>query len=123
MAKCVLSFKTNFLILGYQVQVRFSLPNHLYLGYRGMVIKNVATSCCILHIAEKKNLVEQLLLKNYINMPKFKILCCKTQDSMPYFYRLGGLADKLFTSMDPKTPEAYCAIIKGMAKFFQVNKI
>lgn len=38
-----------------------------------------------------------------------------------YVYRLGGLADSIFTSMEPKTPEAYCAIIQGMAKYYQVN--
>lgn len=38
-------------------------------------------------------------------------------------YRLGGLADSIFTSMDPKTPEAYCAMIQGMAKYYQVKII
>lgn len=37
------------------------------------------------------------------------------------YFRLGGLADKIFTSMDPKTPEAYCSLIQGMAKYYQVN--
>ncbi|XP_047545960.1 protein PTCD3 homolog, mitochondrial [Vanessa atalanta] len=37
-------------------------------------------------------------------------------------WKLGGLADKIFTSMEPKTPEAYCAIIQGMAKYFQAER-
>ncbi|CAH0721551.1 unnamed protein product, partial [Brenthis ino] len=37
-------------------------------------------------------------------------------------WKLGGLADKLFTAMEPKTPEAYCAVIKGMAKYFQAER-
>ncbi|XP_061706379.1 small ribosomal subunit protein mS39-like isoform X2 [Cydia pomonella] len=37
-------------------------------------------------------------------------------------WRLGGLADKIFTSMEPKSPEAYCAIIQGMAKYYQAER-
>lgn len=33
---------------------------------------------------------------------------------------MGGLADKIFASIEPKTPEAYCAVIQGMAKHYQV---
>ncbi|XP_032512042.2 small ribosomal subunit protein mS39 [Danaus plexippus] len=37
-------------------------------------------------------------------------------------WKLGGLADKIFTSMDPKTPEAYCSLIQGMAKYYQAER-
>lgn len=37
-------------------------------------------------------------------------------------WRLGGLADQIFESMDPKTPEAYCAMIQGMAKYYQAER-
>ncbi|XP_050672303.1 protein PTCD3 homolog, mitochondrial [Leptidea sinapis] len=37
-------------------------------------------------------------------------------------WRMGGLADKIFQSMEPKTSEAYCAIIQGMARFYQAER-
>ncbi|XP_028163775.1 protein PTCD3 homolog, mitochondrial [Ostrinia furnacalis] len=37
-------------------------------------------------------------------------------------WKLGGLADKIFASIEPKTPEAYCAIIQGMAKHYQAER-
>lgn len=39
---------------------------------------------------------------------------------MPYF-RNSGLAEKIFNSIEPKTAEAYCALICGMAKYGQVS--
>lgn len=38
-------------------------------------------------------------------------------------FRDHSLADQIFNSLETKTPAAYCAIIRGMAKFFQVNTI
>ncbi|XP_068627800.1 small ribosomal subunit protein mS39 [Battus philenor] len=37
-------------------------------------------------------------------------------------WRLDGLANKIFISMEPKTPEAYCAMIQGMAKYYQAER-
>ncbi|KAL0839744.1 hypothetical protein ABMA28_016385 [Loxostege sticticalis] len=37
-------------------------------------------------------------------------------------WKLGGLADKIFASIEPKTPEAYCAVIQGMAKHYQAER-
>ncbi|KAM3968051.1 small ribosomal subunit protein mS39 [Aphomia sociella] len=37
-------------------------------------------------------------------------------------WRLGGLADKIFESLEPKTSEAYCCIIQGMAKYYQAER-
>ncbi|XP_034825130.1 small ribosomal subunit protein mS39 [Maniola hyperantus] len=45
-----------------------------------------------------------------------------TRERQAATWRLGGLADKIFTAMDPKTSEAYCAIIQGMAKYFQAER-
>ncbi|XP_072941693.1 small ribosomal subunit protein mS39 [Epargyreus clarus] len=45
-----------------------------------------------------------------------------TRERQAATWRLGGLADKIFTSMEPKTPEAYCAIIQGMAKYYQAER-
>ncbi|KAI5641169.1 pentacotripeptide-repeat region of PRORP domain-containing protein [Phthorimaea operculella] len=45
-----------------------------------------------------------------------------TRDRQAATWRLGGLADKIFASLDPKTPEAYCAIIQGMAKYYQAER-
>ncbi|XP_013174951.1 PREDICTED: protein PTCD3 homolog, mitochondrial [Papilio xuthus] len=46
----------------------------------------------------------------------------KTRDRHSATWRLGGLADSIFTSMEPKTSEAYCAIIQGMAKYYQAER-
>ncbi|CAH2237241.1 jg11211 [Pararge aegeria aegeria] len=45
-----------------------------------------------------------------------------TRDRHAATWRVGGLAEKIFTAMDPKTPEAYCCIIQGMAKYFQAER-
>ncbi|CAH2062952.1 unnamed protein product, partial [Iphiclides podalirius] len=45
-----------------------------------------------------------------------------TRERQAATWRLGGLADKIFTSMEPKTPEAYCAMIQGMAKYYQAER-
>ncbi|XP_049865455.1 protein PTCD3 homolog, mitochondrial [Pectinophora gossypiella] len=45
-----------------------------------------------------------------------------TRERQAATWRLGGLADKIFSSMEPKTPETYCAIIQGMAKYFQAER-
>ncbi|KAJ8725153.1 hypothetical protein PYW07_016111 [Mythimna separata] len=45
-----------------------------------------------------------------------------TRDRQAATWRLGGLADQIFESMDPKTPEAYCAMIQGMAKYYQAER-
>lgn len=37
-------------------------------------------------------------------------------------WKVGSLADTIFTSMEPKTPEAYCAIIQGLAKYYQAER-
>ncbi|CAG9091060.1 unnamed protein product [Plutella xylostella] len=37
-------------------------------------------------------------------------------------WRTGGLAEKIFASIEPKTSEAYCAIIQGMAKYYQAER-
>ncbi|XP_026765066.2 protein PTCD3 homolog, mitochondrial [Galleria mellonella] len=37
-------------------------------------------------------------------------------------WKLGGLADKIFESLEPKTSEAYCCIIQGMAKYYQAER-
>ncbi|XP_075972245.1 small ribosomal subunit protein mS39 [Anticarsia gemmatalis] len=44
------------------------------------------------------------------------------RDRQAATWKLGGLADNIFTSMEPKTPEAYCAIIQGMAKYYQAER-
>ncbi|KAH9641898.1 hypothetical protein HF086_011648 [Spodoptera exigua] len=44
------------------------------------------------------------------------------RDRQAATWRLGGLADQIFESMDPKTPEAYCAMIQGMAKYYQAER-
>lgn len=45
-----------------------------------------------------------------------------TRDRQSTTWRMGGLAENIFTSMEPKTPEAYCAIIQGMAKYYQAER-
>ncbi|XP_041972653.1 protein PTCD3 homolog, mitochondrial-like [Aricia agestis] len=45
-----------------------------------------------------------------------------TKERQAATWKLGGLADKIFEAMDPKTPEAYCAIIQGMAKYYQAER-
>ncbi|CAB3235945.1 unnamed protein product [Arctia plantaginis] len=45
-----------------------------------------------------------------------------TRDRHSTTWRLGGLADSIFTSMEPKTSEAYCALIQGMAKYYQAER-
>ncbi|CAK1578571.1 unnamed protein product [Parnassius mnemosyne] len=45
-----------------------------------------------------------------------------TRERQAATWRLGGLADSIFTSMEPKTPEAYCAVIQGMAKYYQAER-
>nr|XP_049696838.1 protein PTCD3 homolog, mitochondrial [Helicoverpa armigera] len=44
------------------------------------------------------------------------------RDKQAATWRVGGLADQIFESMDPKKPEAYCAMIQGMAKYFQAER-
>ena len=38
------------------------------------------------------------------------------------FFRSNGFAEKLFQSLEPKTPEAYNALICGMANYGQVDR-
>ncbi|XP_053600276.1 small ribosomal subunit protein mS39 [Plodia interpunctella] len=45
-----------------------------------------------------------------------------TRERQATTWKIGGLADKIFESLDPKTPEAYCAIIQGMAKYYQAER-
>ncbi|KAG6450726.1 protein PTCD3 homolog, mitochondrial [Manduca sexta] len=45
-----------------------------------------------------------------------------TRDRQATTWKLGGLADKIFTAMEPKTSEAYCTIIQGMAKYYQAER-
>ncbi|CAF4854866.1 unnamed protein product [Pieris macdunnoughi] len=45
-----------------------------------------------------------------------------TRERQAATWKLGGLADKIFASMDPKTPEAYCTLIQGMAKYYQAER-
>ncbi|CAK1551948.1 unnamed protein product [Leptosia nina] len=45
-----------------------------------------------------------------------------TRERQATTWRLGGLADKIFSAMDPKTPEAYCTVIQGMAKYYQAER-
>ncbi|XP_013185888.2 small ribosomal subunit protein mS39 [Amyelois transitella] len=45
-----------------------------------------------------------------------------TRDRQAATWKIGGLADKIFESLDPKTSEAYCAIIQGMAKYYQAER-
>ncbi|CAG4941282.1 unnamed protein product [Colias eurytheme] len=45
-----------------------------------------------------------------------------TRERQAATWRLGGLADKIFASMEPKTPEAYCTLIQGMAKYYQAER-
>ncbi|XP_028038026.1 protein PTCD3 homolog, mitochondrial [Bombyx mandarina] len=45
-----------------------------------------------------------------------------TRERQAATWRLGSLADTIFTSMEPKSPEAYCAIIQGMAKYYQAER-
>ncbi|KAJ8727118.1 hypothetical protein PYW08_015515 [Mythimna loreyi] len=44
------------------------------------------------------------------------------RDRQAATWKIGGLADQIFESMDPKTPEAYCAMIQGMAKYYQAER-
>ncbi|KAJ0179470.1 hypothetical protein K1T71_005182 [Dendrolimus kikuchii] len=45
-----------------------------------------------------------------------------TRERQSTTWKLGSLADTIFTSMQPKTSEAYCAIIQGMAKYYQAER-
>ncbi|XP_023938171.2 protein PTCD3 homolog, mitochondrial [Bicyclus anynana] len=45
-----------------------------------------------------------------------------TRERQSTTWKLGGLADKIFTAMEPKTSEAYSAIIQGMAKYYQAER-
>lgn len=37
-------------------------------------------------------------------------------------WKLGGLSEQIFNSLEPKTPDAYCSIIQGMAKYYQAER-
>ncbi|XP_026327030.1 protein PTCD3 homolog, mitochondrial [Hyposmocoma kahamanoa] len=45
-----------------------------------------------------------------------------TRERQAATWRLGGLADQIFNSLEPKTPEVYCAVIQGMAKYYQAER-
>ncbi|CAH0397568.1 unnamed protein product [Chilo suppressalis] len=45
-----------------------------------------------------------------------------TRDRHAATWKLGGLADKIFASLEQKTSEAYCTIIQGMAKHYQAKR-
>ncbi|CAH0628727.1 unnamed protein product [Chrysodeixis includens] len=45
-----------------------------------------------------------------------------TRDRQATTWRVGGLAEQIFQSLEPKTAEAYCAIIQGMAKYYQAER-
>ncbi|CAG9792120.1 unnamed protein product [Diatraea saccharalis] len=45
-----------------------------------------------------------------------------TKDRHAATWKLGGLADKIFASLEQKTPEAYCTVIQGMAKHYQAER-